>query len=68
MLGSEREYYFKGLRAESQSMGIAAFAYYRRVVENKKFVIFDQIILASELLNAAEVDDLLAYLVARGVR
>lgn len=52
LIGSERDYYFKGLRAESQSMGIAAFAYYRRVVENKKAAIFDQIIRVSDLLNA----------------
>src|SRR5882724_10724399 len=36
ILGAEKEYYFKGRRAENQGLGIAAFAYYRRVVENQK--------------------------------
>ena len=52
LVGSERDFYLKGRRAESQSMGIAAFAYYRRVVENKKVEIFDQIIRVSRLLSA----------------
>ena len=52
LLGSERDYYFKGRRAEEQSMGIAAFAYYRRVVENRKTTIFDEIIRVSEMLDA----------------
>lgn len=52
LLGSERDYYLKGRRAESQSMGVAAFAYYRRVVENKKAEIIDEVIRVSRLLNA----------------
>lgn len=44
MLGAERAYFLKGRRAENQGMGIAAFAYYRRVVENKKAEIFEQVI------------------------
>lgn len=52
LLGSERDYYLKGRRAENQSLGIAAFAYYRRVVENKKAAIFDEIIRVSQRLGA----------------
>ncbi|MDP9125308.1 MAG: hypothetical protein M3N82_12035, partial [Pseudomonadota bacterium] len=52
LLEAERDYYLKGRRAESQAMGIAAFAYYRRVVENKKDAIFDEIIRVAELLKA----------------
>ncbi|MSR71608.1 MAG: hypothetical protein EXS50_03015 [Candidatus Taylorbacteria bacterium] len=44
ILGLEREYYFKGRQSENQGLGIAAFAYYRRVVENQKDKIFDEII------------------------
>jgi hypothetical protein len=44
ILGSEKDYYFKGRRSENQGLGIAAFAYYRRVVENQKNKIFDEII------------------------
>jgi hypothetical protein len=39
----EKEYYLKGRRSENQGMGIAAFAYYRRVVENKKHKIFEEL-------------------------
>ncbi len=48
ILGDEREYYIKGRRAENQGMGIGAFAYYRRVVENQKNSIFDEIIRAAK--------------------
>jgi hypothetical protein len=44
LLGAERDYYFKGRQSENQGLGIAAFAYYRRVVENQKDKIFDEII------------------------
>jgi len=44
LLGKEKDYYFKGRRSENQGLGIAAFAYYRRVVENQKDRIFDGII------------------------
>jgi hypothetical protein len=44
VLGAEKDYYFKGRRSENQGLGIAAFAYYRRVVENQKNKIFDEII------------------------
>ena len=44
VLGAEKDYYFKGRRAENQGLGIAAFAYYRRVVENQKNIIFSEII------------------------
>lgn len=44
VLGAEKDYYFKGRRAENQGLGIAAFAYYRRVVENQKNKIFEEII------------------------
>lgn len=39
-----RDLFFQGRRAESQGMGVGAFAYYRRVVESSKDLIFEQII------------------------
>ena len=54
LLGGEREYYLKGRRSENQGLGIAAFAYYRRVVENKKDKILDEIIRVAERIGASE--------------
>ena len=44
----ERETFFKGRRCESQGLGIGAFVYYRRVVENQKNRILDEIIRVAE--------------------
>lgn len=60
-LGPERDLFFKGMRAESQGMGIAAFAYYRRVVESQKERLLNQISKTAELAGAGpEVLDRLA--------
>ncbi len=60
LLGSERDYYLKGRRAEYQGMGIAAFAYYRRVVENQKNRLLDEIVRVAEKVGASQ--DMLADL------
>jgi hypothetical protein len=52
LLGTDSEYFLKGHRAESQGLGIAAFAYYRRVVESQRTHIFDEIISAAEHVGA----------------
>lgn len=52
LIGSEKDYYHKGLRAESQDLGIAAFAYYRRVIENRKNKIYDEIIKVAKKLDS----------------
>ncbi len=52
LIGTDRDYFFKGRRAESLGMGIGAFGYYRRVVENQKDRIFDEIIRVSKRINA----------------
>jgi len=52
ILQNERELYLKGRRSENQGMGIGAFAYYRRVVENQKSQIFDEIIKVAESTGA----------------
>jgi hypothetical protein len=50
----DRELYLKGRRAESQGMGIGAFAYYRRVIENQKDRLIDEIIKVCRKLKAEE--------------
>jgi len=52
LLGGDAEYFLKGHRSEAQGLGIAAFAYYRRVVENQRTHIFDEIISAAEHVGA----------------
>jgi len=54
LIDEEREYYLKGRRSENQGLGIAAFAYYRRAVENQKNRIIDEIIKASRKIGASE--------------
>lgn len=56
VLGAEKEYYFKGRRAENQGLGIAAHAYYRRVVENQKNKIFDEIIRTVKVVNPDDAE------------
>lgn len=53
LLGKEKEYFFKGRRSESQGMGIAAFAYYRRIIEAQRNKIFDEVIRVSKTLQAS---------------
>jgi len=52
LLRDERELLVKGRRCENQGLGVAAFAYYRRVVEAQKGKIFDEIIRVANLLPA----------------
>lgn len=52
LMGGERDAYLKGRRCENQGLGIAAFAYYRRVVENQKAKIIGEILKVAEKLNA----------------
>ena len=53
LVGDDYELFMKGYRSENQGLGIGAFAYYRRVVETQKNRLFDEIIKASERLNAS---------------
>ena len=36
LIGPDREIFLRGRRAENQGLGVGAFAYYRRVVENQR--------------------------------
>jgi hypothetical protein len=52
--------FLKGRQCENQGLGVGAFAYYRRVVENRKNEIFDEIIRVCETVGASPqlMDDL----------
>ena len=52
LLGTHASYYRKGLICESQGFGIAAFAYYRRIVEEIIDSLLDQV---RELLSSNEM-------------
>ena len=51
LIGPDREMFLKGRRCENQGLGIGAFVYYRRVVENQKNRILDEVIKVSEKLG-----------------
>jgi hypothetical protein len=44
LIGPDRDMFLKGRRAEAQNLGIAAFSYYRRVVESQKDRLLSEII------------------------
>ena len=52
LIGGDRELFLKGRRAENQALGIAAFAYYRRVVENQKAKILGEMLRVATMVNA----------------
>lgn len=51
LIGPDREIFLMGRRCENQGLGIGAFVYYRRVVENQKNRIFDKIIQAAQKIS-----------------
>lgn len=54
LIGPDRDDFLKGRRCENQGLGVGAFIYYRRVVENQKNRILEQIIKVSEKIGAAD--------------
>ena len=52
LIGPDREIFLKGRRCENQGLGIGAFVYYRRVVENQKSRILGEIIKVAEKIGA----------------
>ncbi|MGO8917465.1 MAG: hypothetical protein ACLQJR_16280 [Stellaceae bacterium] len=52
LIGPDRSVFLKGRQCENHGLGIGAFAYYRRVVENQKNRIFENIIKVSKKLGA----------------
>jgi hypothetical protein len=53
IIGADRDLFIKGRRVELQGLGIGAFSYYRRVVENQKNRIIDEIIKVAKKSNAS---------------
>ncbi|PJZ41686.1 hypothetical protein CH370_09595 [Leptospira kmetyi] len=51
LIGPDREIFLKGRQCENQSLGIGAFIYYRRVVENQKNRILTKILDVIKKLN-----------------
>jgi hypothetical protein len=49
-----REMFLKGRRAENRGLGIGAYAYYRRIVEEQKTSIVDEIIQVAKRVGATE--------------
>lgn len=54
LIGPDREAFLKGRRAENQGLGIGAFSYYRRVIENQKSRIIDEIIKVATRIGAKQ--------------
>ena len=54
LIGPDRDEFLKGRRCENQGLGVGAFIYYRRVVENQKNRIIGEIIKVSEKIGATE--------------
>jgi len=52
LVGSSHEVFLKGRRSENQAMGIGAFSYYKRVVEEQVGSFLDQIIRVSESVQS----------------
>lgn len=53
LIGPDRDLFLRGRRAENSGFGIGSFAYYRRVVENQKSHIIQEIAKASAKLGAS---------------
>jgi hypothetical protein len=53
LIGPDREIFIRGRRAENQGLGIGAFAYYRRVIENQKSRLLTEISKVAKRLGAS---------------
>jgi len=51
LIGGDRELFLKGRRCELQGLGVGAFTYYRRVIEDQRNRIFDEIIRVLEKID-----------------
>ena len=60
LFGKDGETFLKGRQCENQGLGVGAFAYYRRVVENHRNDIFDAIVKVCETVGADQnlIDEL----------
>ena len=53
LIESDRDFFLSGRRCENQGLGIGAFAYYRRVVEDQWSRLVDEIIKVSKRISAS---------------
>jgi hypothetical protein len=58
MFGKDRSFFLKGRQCENHGLGIGAFVYYRRVVENHKNQILDEIIKVAKKMAPDFVETL----------
>ena len=54
LIGPDRDIFIRGRRSEMQGLGIGAFAYYRRIVENQKNRLITELSKAAKKLGAGE--------------
>lgn len=54
LIGPDRDLFLKGRAAENEGLGIGAFAYYRRVLENQKSRIIRELGKAAKQLGASD--------------
>lgn len=53
LIGPDRELFLRGRRCESQGVGVGAFTYYRRVVDNQWHRLLDAFIRVAEITGSA---------------
>lgn len=54
LFGEDYNYFIKGLKCEKRGLGLGAYSYYRRVVENQKDRLLGEILKVSEKLSARQ--------------
>lgn len=54
LIGPDRDIFLKGRKCENQGLGIGAFIYYRRVVENQKNRILEEIVKVFEKIGVSQ--------------
>ncbi len=52
LFGADYSYFIKGLKCEKRGLGLGAYTYYRRVVENQKNRMFGEILKVAQKLGA----------------
>ena len=53
LVGPDRDLFLKGRRAEIEGLGVGAFSYYRRIIEEQKNRLLDEIIRVARHLGAS---------------
>jgi hypothetical protein len=54
LIGGDREMFLKGRRCENQGLGVGAFVYYRRVLENQRVRILKEIVKVCEKVGVSQ--------------